>query len=49
MDLKFGGLENITAVDLVWSYASKLKDKINGSGVPYDDASSENSDTGSLE
>lgn len=49
MDLKFGGLENITAVDLVWSYASKLKDKINGSGVPYEDASSENSDTGSLE
>ena len=49
MDLKFGGLENITAVDLVWSYASKLKDKINGSGVPYEDASSENSDTGALE
>lgn len=49
MDLKFGGLENITAVDLVWSYASKLNDTINGSGVPYEDASSENSDTGSLE
>lgn len=49
MDLKFSGLENITAVDLVWSYASKLNDTINGSGVPYEDASSENSDTGSLE
>lgn len=49
MDLKFGGLENITAIDLVWSYASKLNETINGSGVPYEDASSENSDTGSLE
>ena len=49
MDLKFGGLENITAVDLVWSYASKLKDKINGSGVPYEDASSEQHSTGALE
>lgn len=49
MDLKFGGLENITAVDLVWSYASKLNDTINGSGVPYEDASSEQHSTGALE
>lgn len=49
MDLKFGGIENITDIEFVWSYASKLKDKINGSGVPYEDASSENSDTGALE
>lgn len=49
MDLKFGGIENITDIGLVWSYASKLNDTINGSGVPYEDASSENSDTGSLE
>lgn len=49
MDLKFGGLENITAVDLVWSYVSKLNDTINGSGVPYEDASSEQHSTGSLE
>ena len=49
MDLKFGGLENITAVDLVWSYASKLNETINGSGVPYEDASSEQHSTGALE
>lgn len=49
MDLKFGGIENITNIEFVWSYASKLKDTINGSGVPYEDASSENSDTGALE
>lgn len=49
LDLKFGGIENITDIEFVWSYASKLKDKINGSGVPYEDASSENSDTGALE
>lgn len=49
MDLKFGGIENITAVDLVWSYASKLNDTINGSGVPYEDASSEQHSTGALE
>lgn len=49
MDLKFGGLENITDIDLVWSYASKLNETINGSGVPYEDASSEKSDTGALE
>ena len=49
MDLKFGGIENITAIDLVWSYASKLNETINGSGVPYEDASSEQHSTGSLE
>lgn len=49
MDLKFGGLENITAFDLVWSYASKLNETINGSGVPYEDASSEQHSTGALE
>ena len=49
MDLKFGGLENITAVDLIWSYASKLNETINGSGVPYEDASSEQHSTGALE
>lgn len=49
MDLKFGGLENITAVDLVWSYVSKLNETINGSGVPYEDASSEQHSTGALE
>ena len=49
MDLKFGGIENITAVDLVWSYASKLNETINGSGVPYEDASSEQHSTGALE
>ena len=49
MDLKYGGIENITDIELVWSYASKLNETINGSGVPYEDASSEKSDTGSLE
>ena len=49
MDLKFGGLENITDIDLVWSYASKLNETINGSGVPYEDASSEQHSTGALE
>lgn len=49
MDLKFGGLENITDYELVWSYASKLNETINGSGVPYEDASSEQHSTGALE
>ena len=49
MDLKYGGIENITDIELVWSYASKLNETINGSGVPYEDASLEKSDTGSLE
>ena len=49
MDLKFGGIENITDIELVWSYASKLNETINGSGVPYEDASSEQHSTGSLE
>ena len=49
MDLKFGGIENITDIELVWSYASKLNETINGSGVPYEDASSEQHSTGALE
>ena len=49
MDLKFGGIENITDIGLVWSYASKLNETINGSGVPYEDASSEQHSTGALE
>ena len=49
MDLKFGGLENITDIEFVWSYASKLNETINGSGVPYEDASSEQHSTGALE
>lgn len=49
MDLKYGGIENITDIELVWSYASKLNETINGSGVPYEDASSEQHSTGSLE
>ena len=49
MDLKYGGIENITDIELVWSYASKLNETINGSGVPYEDASSEKYDTGALE
>ena len=49
MDLKYGGIENITDIDLVWSYASKLNETINGSGVPYEDASSEQHSTGALE
>ncbi len=49
MDLKFGGIENITDIELVWSYASKLNETISGSGVPYEDASSEQHSTGALE
>lgn len=49
MDLKYGGIENITDIELVWSYASKLNETINGSGVPYEDASSEQHSTGALE